>query len=474
MLRSLGSRLLRQAASKASNQQQARQLSRSVFAAARAARVAVEDGASAATADPLTDQRGRALDQALKEINSRFGKNSIMKLGATSFGEVSTTPSGALTLDLALGGGWPKGRVVEIYGPESSGKTTLALHAMAEVQKRGGNVALIDAEHAFDPVFAKGRARQLPALHPPPRRALAAAYRLRQGGGGRAGGDSLIRSAAVDMVAIDSVAALVPRAEIEGEIGQVTVGAQARLMSAALRKIAGNAARHNCAVIFLNQLRQKVFFFVFLFSAAQAPPPSPPPLSKVGVIYGNPEVTSGGQALKYYASVRMEVRIKEKISAGQLGQVGIRVKAKCTKNKVAPPYKLAEFDILFGSGISANGCLLDAAEATDVVQKKGSWYYFGEQRLAQGRDKTLDVIKEDAELHRRAGARGPHERGGRGPGGHEGREGARERGARARAKIEAATRDAMAGKDINDIYDSSPIEESFAEGDGVTRDVVEQ
>lgn len=409
MLRSLGSRLLRQAASKASNQQQARQLSRSVFAAARAARVAVEDGASAATADPLTDQRGRALDQALKEINSRFGKNSIMKLGATSFGEVSTTPSGALTLDLALGGGWPKGRVVEIYGPESSGKTTLALHAMAEVQKRGGNVALIDAEHAFDPVFAKHLGLDVDKLL------------LCQPDSGEMAlevADSLIRSAAVDMVAIDSVAALVPRAEIEGEIGQVTVGAQARLMSAALRKIAGNAARHNCAVIFLNQLRQKV-----------------------GVIYGNPEVTSGGQALKYYASVRMEVRIKEKISAGQLGQVGIRVKAKCTKNKVAPPYKLAEFDILFGSGISANGCLLDAAEATDVVQKKGSWYYFGEQRLAQGRDKTLDVIKEDAELH---------------------------------SKIEAATRDAMAGKDINDIYDSSPIEESFAEGDGVTRDVVEQ
>jgi recombination protein RecA len=318
--------------------------------------------------DPSSEARARALDQALREINSRFGKNSIMKLGAASFGEVQTSPSGALTLDLALGGGYPKGRVVEIYGPESSGKTTLALHAMAEVQRAGGNVALIDAEHAFDPVFAKHLGIDVDSLY------------LCQPDSGEMAlevADQLIRSSAVDMIAVDSVAALVPRAEIEGEIGQLQVGAQARLMSGALRKIAGNASRHNCTVVFLNQLRQKV-----------------------GVIYGSPEVTSGGQALKYYASVRLEVRIKERISSGSDGQIGIRVKAKCTKNKVAPPYKLAEFDILFGTGISATGCLLDAAEAVDVVQRRGSYYYFGDQRLGQGREKTMETLKSDNELRR--------------------------------------------------------------------------
>jgi recombination protein RecA len=237
-------------------------------AAARAARAE----AAAAVGDASSDAKARALDSVLKEINSRFGKNSIMKLGTNSYGEVVTTPTGALTLDLALGGGYPKGRVVEIYGPESSGKTTLALHAMAEVQKAGGSVALIDAEHAFDPVFAKHLGVDVDKLL------------LCQPDSGEMAlevADSLIRSSAVDMVAVDSVAALVPRAELEGEIGQTQVGAQARLMSGALRKIAGNASKHNCTIIFLNQLRQKV-----------------------GVIYGNPEVTSGGQALKYYASVR--------------------------------------------------------------------------------------------------------------------------------------------------------------------------
>ena len=327
-----------------------------------------------------------------------------MKLGANTFGEVKTTPSGALTLDLALGGGYPTGRVVEIYGPESSGKTTLALHAMAEVQKQGGNVALIDAEHAFDPVFAKHLGVDIDTLY------------LCQPDSGEMAlevADQLIRSSAMDLIAVDSVAALVPRAEIEGEIGQVTVGAQARLMSAALRKIAGNASRHDCTIIFLNQLRQKV-----------------------GVIYGSPEVTSGGQALKYYASVRLEVRIREKITAGADGQIGIRVKAKCTKNKVAPPYKLAEFDILFGSGISAIGCLLDAAEAVAVVQRRGSWYYHGETKLAQGRDKTLEALKEDETL---------------------------------RSRIEAETKQALAGKDINDIYDEGVVDEAYAEGEGVER-----
>lgn len=405
MLRAARSRLLGRAAALSSlGGREATTVSKTAAGAQARAAARAEAGA-----DASNDAKARALDSVLKEINSRFGKNSIMKLGSNSYGEVQTTPSGALTLDLALGGGYPRGRVVEIYGPESSGKTTLALHAMAEVQKRGGAVALIDAEHAFDPVFAKHLGVNVDTLL------------LCQPDSGEMAlevADSLIRSSAVDMVAVDSVAALVPRAELEGEIGQTQVGAQARLMSGALRKIAGNASKHNCTIIFLNQLRQKV-----------------------GVIYGNPEVTSGGQALKYYASVRLEVRIKEKISAGAQGQIGIRVKSTVKKNKVAPPYKLAEFDILFGSGISANGCLLDAAEAVAVVQRRGSWYYFGEQRLAQGRDKTLDVIKEDAELH---------------------------------GKIEEQTRQVLSGKDINDIYEDGAevVEESFAEGDGVLREQV--
>ena len=333
----------------------------------------------------------------------RFGKNSVMKLGSNTFGEEAVSPSGALTLDLALGGGYPKGRVIEIYGPESAGKTTLALHALAEVQRNGGNVALIDAEHAFDPLFAKRLGLDIDSLY------------LCQPDSGEMAlevADQLIRSSAMDMIAVDSVAALVPRAEIEGEIGQVTVGAQARLMSAALRKIAGNASRHNCSIIFLNQLRQKV-----------------------GVIYGNPEVTSGGQALKYYSSVRMEVRIKERISAGAEGQIGIRVKSKITKNKVAPPYKLAEFDIMFGSGISANGCLLDAAEATGVVQRRGSYYFFGEERLGQGREKTLETLKTNDDL---------------------------------RTTIDSHTRQVLVGKDVNEIYVEEQAEVS-ADAEGVER-----
>jgi len=409
MLKHSGGLLRRAASSLVSTAGEGRQFSRGTVAAM--ARVAKADPESAnGTGDPSVDAKARALDQALKEINSRFGKNSIMKLGTNTFGEVKTTPSGALTLDLALGGGYPTGRVVEIYGPESSGKTTLALHAMAEVQKAGGNVALIDAEHAFDPVFAKHLGIDIDALY------------LCQPDSGEMAlevADQLIRSSAMDLIAVDSVAALVPRAEIEGEIGQVTVGAQARLMSAALRKIAGNASRHDCTIIFLNQLRQKV-----------------------GVIYGSPEVTSGGQALKYYASCRLEVRIKERISGGD-GQIGIRVKSKCTKNKVAPPYKLAEFDILFGSGISAIGCLLDAAEAVGTVQRRGSWYYHGENRLAQGRDKTLEALKEDEPT---------------------------------RARIELQTRAALAGTDINDLYDAGvPAKlEALAEGDGVERVKVDE
>lgn len=316
-----------------------------------------------------------------------------------------TSPSGALTLDLALGGGYPKGRVVEIYGPESSGKSTLALHAMAEVQKQGGQVALIDAEHAFDPQFAKRLGLDVDNLF------------LCQPDSGEMAlevADQLIRSSAVDMIAVDSVAALVPRSEIEGEIGQLQVGAQARLMSAALRKLSGNASRHNCTVIFLNQLRQKV-----------------------GVIYGNPEITSGGQALKYYASVRVEVRVKEKLGVATTadGHSGIRVKSKIVKNKVAPPYKLAEFDILFGSGISANGCLLDAAEATGIVSRRGSFYYFEDKNIGQGKEKTLEKLKEDETL---------------------------------RARVEEQTRHVLAGKDINDLYDDDAVASSSSGGSSGT------
>lgn len=320
-----------------------------------------------------------ALEHALREINARFGKNSVMQLGQrASFGEVRTTPSGALTLDAALGGGYPVGRIVEIYGPESSGKTTLALHAMAEVQKRGGRCVLIDAEHAFDPLFARRTGLDVDALY------------LSQPDCGEAAleiADNLIRSGGVDMIAIDSVAALVPRAEIEGEIGQLQVGAQARLMSAALRKIAGNAAKHGVTVVFLNQLRHKV-----------------------GVIYGSPEITAGGQALKYYASCRLEVRIKEKLAepsgaaaaarggAAALPGGGVRIKAKCTKNKVAPPYRLAEFDIMFGSGINTLGCLLDTAVATGAALRKGSWYHFQGTRIeGNGREKALEALKADPE-----------------------------------------------------------------------------
>lgn len=311
--------------------------------------------------------QAQALSHAIKEINARFGKNSVMQLGDQRFGEVRTTPSGALTLDIALGGGYPVGRVVEISGPEASGKTTLALHAMAEVQRRGGSVALIDAEHAFDPLFAERLGLDVSNLY------------LCQPDSGEMAlevADSLMRSGAVDMVAVDSVAALVPRAELEGEIGQTQIGSQARLMSSALRKIAGNASRHNCTIIFLNQIRLKV-----------------------GVLFGNPETTSGGMALKYYASVRLEVRPRDKIVSGGV-QTGIRIKAKCTKNKVAPPYRLAEFDIMFGSGINGAGCILDGAEKVGVVTRRGAYYYCGDERLGQGRDRALETLAERPELLR--------------------------------------------------------------------------
>ena len=305
----------------------------------------------------------------LGDIEDTFGKGAIMRLGDKPAEKVPVFSSGALTLDLALGGGIPRGRIVEIFGPESSGKTTLAMHAMASAQKAGGHAALIDAEHAFDPVYAAKLGLNLEELV------------LSQPGSGEEAleiADRLIRSHSVDVIAIDSVAALVPQTEIQGEMGMVQVGAQARLMSQALRKLAASASKTGTSVIFLNQLR-----------------------NKIGVLYGSPETTSGGNALKFYASSRLDIRrigtIPDKPAPGE-PHMGIRCKVKVVKNKVAPPYRVAEFDIMFGSGISHTGCVVDAAEAAGVVVRKGSWYSYKDQQLGQGRDKTLAALSADTQL----------------------------------------------------------------------------
>jgi recombination protein RecA len=272
-----------------------------------------------------------------------------------------------MTLDIALGGGLPRGRIVEVYGPESSGKTTLALHAMAEMQKLGGTVAMIDAEHAFDPEYSQRLGLNIDdVIVCQPETGEMALEVV----------DTLVRSSAVDLICVDSVAALVPRSEIEGEIGMVQVGAHARLMSQALRKINVNAAKAGTTIIFLNQLR-----------------------SKVGVIYGSPEVTTGGNALKYYASVRLDIRRKEVIK-GKAGEddTGVRCKVKVAKNKVAPPYKIAEFDMLFGRGISQDGCMLDAGEQVGAIERKGAWYYFNGEKLGQGREKAIAFMNENADI----------------------------------------------------------------------------
>ncbi len=307
-------------------------------------------------------QKEQALNLVLSNIERNFGKGSIMRLGDVTRMRVETVSTGALTLDLALGGGLPKGRIVEIYGPESSGKTTLALHAVAEVQKRGGIAAFVDAEHALDPVYAAALGVDVENLL------------VSQPDTGEMGlevVDQLVRSAAVDIVVIDSVAALTPRAEIEGEMGDVQVGSQARLMSQAMRKITGNIGKSGCTVIFLNQLRQKI-----------------------GVTYGNPETTTGGNALKFYASVRLDIRRIQTLKKGTQ-EFGIRAKVKVAKNKVAPPFRIAEFDILFGSGISSLGCLLDLAEETGVVVRKGAWYSYEGDNVGQGRDNTIVYLQEN-------------------------------------------------------------------------------
>ncbi|MCS6781643.1 MAG: recombinase RecA [Gloeomargarita sp. SKYBB_i_bin120] len=313
------------------------------------------------TTAPNSDKQ-KALTLAMQQIEKSFGKGAIMRLGDASRIRVETVPSGALTLDLALGGGLPKGRVIEIYGPESSGKTTVALHAVAEVQKRGGIAAFVDAEHALDPAYAAALGVDVANLLVSQPDYGEAALEIV---------DSLVRSAAVDIVVVDSVAALVPKAEIEGEMGDAYMGLQARLMSQALRKITGNISKTGCILIFLNQLRQKI-----------------------GVTYGNPETTTGGNALKFYASVRLDVRRLQTLKRGT-EEYGIRVRAKVAKNKVAPPFRLAEFDIIFGKGISQAGCVLDIAEQVGIVKRKGAWYSYQGENLAQGRENVLQFLEEN-------------------------------------------------------------------------------
>lgn len=315
-------------------------------------------------AAPASDKK-KALETAMAQIERSFGKGSIMRLGENTGTVVGAIPTGSLSLDLALGiGGVPKGRIIEIYGPESSGKTTLALHVVAEAQKRGGEVAFIDAEHALDPTYARALGVDIESML------------ISQPDTGEQGleiCEALVRSGAIDVVVVDSVAALVPRAEIEGEMGDSHVGLLARLMSQALRKLAGSISKTNCIVIFINQLREKV-----------------------GVMYGNPEVTTGGRALKFYASVRIDVRRIEALKNGS-EIVGNRTRAKIVKNKVAPPFREAEFDIMYGEGISKIGELLDIGTKLDLVQKSGSWFAMGDLRLGQGRDAAKAFLRDNPE-----------------------------------------------------------------------------
>ena len=307
----------------------------------------------------------KALNIVLGQIERTFGKGAIMRLGDATRMKVETISTGALTLDLALGGGLPKGRVIEIYGPESSGKTTVALHALAEVQRNGGIAAFVDAEHALDPTYAAALGVDIDNLL------------VSQPDNGESAleiVDQLVRSAAVDIVVIDSVAALVPRAEIEGDMGDIHVGLQARLMSQALRKITGNIGKSGCTVIFINQLRQKI-----------------------GVTYGSPETTTGGNALKFYASVRLDIRRIQTLKKGT-DEFGNRVKVKVAKNKVAPPFRIAEFDIIFGKGVSTIGCLVDIAEETGVLLRKGAWYSYSGENISQGRDNAIKYLEEKPEF----------------------------------------------------------------------------
>ena len=315
----------------------------------------------------MTTDRQEALERALRQIEKQFGKGSIMKLGeAQAALQVETIPSGALALDIALGvGGYPRGRIIEIYGPESSGKTTVALHAIAEAQKMGGTAAFIDAEHALDPMYAQNLGVNIDELL------------LSQPDTGEQAleiAEALVRSGAVDIIVIDSVAALVPKAEIDGEMGENYVGLQARLMSQAMRKLSGAINKSKCIAIFINQIREKV-----------------------GVMFGNPETTPGGRALKFYSSIRLEVRRAETIKQGS-EMVGNRTKIKVVKNKVAPPFRQAEVDIMYGEGISREGSIVDIATEMDIIQKSGAWYSYNGERLGQGRENVKQYLKEHPEL----------------------------------------------------------------------------
>ena len=315
------------------------------------------------------EEKLKALDAALSQIERQFGKGAVMKLGdPASTMNVETIPTGSLSLDIALGlGGIPKGRIVEIFGPESSGKTTVTLHMIAEVQKRGGIAGFIDAEHALDPAYAKAIGVDVDNMY------------ISQPDNGEQAleiTETMVRSGAIDIVVVDSVAALVPKAELEGDMGDSHVGLQARLMSQALRKLTGAIGRSNCTVVFINQLREKV-----------------------GVFYGNPQVTTGGNALKFYSSVRMEIRRVEQLKSGG-DIIGNRTRAKIVKNKIAPPFKEAEFDIMFGEGISFEGDVLDLASEIGVIQKSGAWYAYDGNKIGQGRDNAKTFLKENPDICR--------------------------------------------------------------------------
>ncbi len=322
------------------------------------------------------DGKSEALKLAIAQITKQFGDGSIMKLGETPKMDVELLPSGSLSLDLALGGGYPKGRIIEIYGPESSGKTTLALHAIAEIQKQGGQAAFIDAEHALDPAYAKkigvDTANLLISQPDNGEQALEIC-------------ETLVRSNAVDLIVVDSVAALVPQAEIDGDMGDAQMGLQARLMSQAMRKLSGIIAKTNCVAIFINQIREKV-----------------------GVMFGNPETTTGGRALKFFASVRMEIRKGEAIKDGTM-VIGNRTNIKVVKNKVAPPFKTAEVEIMYGEGISRAGEVVDIASNMGIIDKSGAWFSYKGEKIGQGKENVKLVLKENPELFKEIEAKVRHD-----------------------------------------------------------------